>query len=83
LFYNSLISGGQIKNDDDASDLTTMDFSVAHVLSGPIGIEGAQPGDAIEVELLDIQPFSERNWGITAIIPEENGGGGFMGTELM
>jgi len=57
-----------------------MDFGVAHVLSGPIGVEGAEPGDAIEVELLDIQPFPERSWGITAILPESNGGGGFMGT---
>ncbi|OXA51533.1 formamidase [Folsomia candida] len=72
-------SGGQIKNDDDAADIKNMDLSVAHILSGPIAVEGAEPGDAVEVELLDIQPFPERAWGVTAVLDPNNGGGGFLG----
>lgn len=72
-------TGGQIKNDDDAADIKNMDLSVAHILSGPIAVEGAEPGDAVEVELLDIQPFPERAWGVTAVLDPNNGGGGFLG----
>jgi len=70
-------SGGQIKNDDSVDDIVNMK-PVAHILSGPIGVEGAEPGDAIEVELLDIQPLPDMPFGITAIL-DENWGGGFLG----
>ena len=34
-------TGGQIKNDDEASDVRDVDLSQVHFLSGPIGVEGA------------------------------------------
>ncbi len=46
--------------------LNTLDFSVIHPLTGPVEIVGAQPGDTLEVEILDIRPL---DWGWTAIIP--------------
>jgi len=72
-------SGGQIKNDDNAIDLTTADLSVGHILSGPIGVDGAEPGDILEVEILDVQPLPGREWGYTAIFDNAHGGGGFLG----
>jgi acetamidase/formamidase len=38
-----------------------------HVLTGPIAVEGAMPGDALEVEILDIT--CRQNWGYNAIRP--------------
>jgi acetamidase/formamidase len=46
--------------------LNNLDFSVIHPLTGPVAIVGAEPGDMLEVEVLDVRP---RDWGWTAIIP--------------
>ncbi|KAG0145779.1 hypothetical protein CROQUDRAFT_671576 [Cronartium quercuum f. sp. fusiforme G11] len=48
-----------------------------HNLSGPIRVEGAQPGDALLVEILDVRPFDHCQWGYTGIFELENGGGLF------
>ena len=56
-------TGGQIKNDDDASDVRDVDLSQVHFLSGPVGVEGAEPGDLLEVDILDIGTFDDSQWG--------------------
>ncbi len=76
---------GQVKNTDDANDIRDIDLSKNHVLSGPIAIEGAEPGDILVVDILDMGPFvPEKNapedlagegWGYTGIFAKENGGG--------
>ncbi|MFP4133362.1 MAG: formamidase [Halothece sp.] len=66
---------GQIKNDDNPNDIRDVDLSVVHVLSGPIRVEGAQPGDILVVDILDIGAFPEHEWGFTGIFAKENGGG--------
>jgi len=71
--------GGQMRNDDTVNDILNVDLTVTHILSGPIGVEGAMPGDAVKVEILDVQPFDRHRWGYTCIMDEEHGGGGFMG----
>lgn len=63
-------------------DVHTWDLSVGHILSGPIAVDGAEPGDILEVELLDVQPHPDMPWGYTAILPEANGGGGFLGDQF-
>lgn len=75
-------SGGQMKNDNSLDDCFKADLSVGHILSGPIAVEGAQPGDILEVELLDIQHHPDMPWGYTCILPEANGGGGFLGDQF-
>ena len=56
----------------------------AHMLSGPIEIEGAEPGDLLVVDILDLgpcQPPQEygdapgQGWGYTGIFAKANGGG--------
>jgi acetamidase/formamidase len=42
-----------------------------HALTGPIHILGAEPGDTLLVEILEVQPAS---WGWTACGPGEDGG---------
>lgn len=68
---------GQIGNNDSANDVRDVDLSVCHVLSGPIAVNGAEPGDAIVVDILDVQPFPgpRTEWGYTGIFAKSNGGG--------
>jgi len=36
-------TGGQIENNDSANDIRDVDLTKVHYLSGPIGVEGAEP----------------------------------------
>ena len=38
-----------------------------HILTGPVAVEGAEPGDILEVEILDIS--LRQNWGYNMIRP--------------
>jgi formamidase len=66
---------GQINNNDSPNDVRDVDLSVVHVLSGPIYVNGAQPGDILVVDLLDIGTLPTSEWGFTGIFARENGGG--------
>ncbi|QGG90558.1 acetamidase/formamidase family protein [Agrobacterium sp. MA01] len=68
-------TGGQIKNDDDAADVRDVDLSQVHFLSGPIGVKGAQPGDLLVVDILDIGAFDNSLWGFNGFFSKKNGGG--------
>ena len=56
-------TGGFIKNNDSADDVRDIDLSIVHFLSGPIGVKGAEPGDLLVVDLLDVGPLKESLWG--------------------
>jgi len=56
-------TGGFIKNDESATDVRDIDLSIVHFLSGPIEIEGAEPGDLLVVDFLDIGAFPHNAWG--------------------
>lgn len=60
------VSDGQIGPDSTAAVLAGLDWDRVYPLAGPLRIEGAAPGDALEVEVLDLRP---RAWGWSAIIP--------------
>ncbi len=49
-----------------AENLRNVNLNVVHPLTGPVYVEGAQPGDLLEVNILNIEPAS---WGFTSIIP--------------
>ncbi len=68
-------TGGQIKNDDSANDIRDCNLVPCHHLSGAVGIDGAEPGDILVVDILDIGPFQGQEWGYTGIFPTTNGGG--------
>ena len=59
-------SGGQLTAESTAADVAKLDFSQVNPVTGPVRITGAEPGDAVEVEILD---FDESGWGWTGIIP--------------
>jgi len=73
---------GTIVNTDDANDIRDCDLSMVHQLSGPFAVEGAQPGDLLVVDILDVGPVPQQTgpvagqgWGYTGIFARENGGG--------
>ncbi|WP_137719171.1 formamidase [Methylobacillus flagellatus] len=68
-------TGGQIKNDDSANDVRDVDLLQVHYLSGPIGVEGAEPGDLMVVDILDVGTFDDSQWGFNGLFAKENGGG--------
>ncbi|PVH38001.1 hypothetical protein PAHAL_5G147400 [Panicum hallii] len=73
-------SGGRVKDDNSADDMKSMNFTIAHYLSGPLRIvdsEGipASPGDLLAVEICNLGPLPGDEWGYTAILKRENGGG--------
>tara|TARA_R110002020_G_scaffold143848_2_gene316548 strand:- start:2818 stop:4047 length:1230 start_codon:yes stop_codon:yes gene_type:complete len=68
-------TGGQIKNDDDAADVRDVELQQVHYLSGPIGVNGAEPGDLLVVDILDIGAKEEMLWGFNGFFSKQNGGG--------
>src|SRR3984893_7120030 len=74
---------GAIHNDDSAEDILHAPLSTVHVLSGPIAVQGAEPGDLLIVDLLDVGPIpqedsgplSGQGWGYTGVFATQNGGG--------
>jgi formamidase len=59
-------SDGQIDERSSAADIARLDFSRVNPVTGPLVVRGAEPGDALVVEVLDLALGS---WGWTAIIP--------------
>lgn len=68
-------TGGQIENNDSANDIRDVDLTKVHYLSGPIGVEGAEPGDLMVVDILDIGTLADSEWGFTGLFAKQNGGG--------
>lgn len=59
-------SGGQLSRTSTTADVAALDFARVNPVTGPVYVEGADPGDALIVEVLD---FQSSGWGWTAIIP--------------
>lgn len=58
--------GGQITPDSGVGDVTRFDFSKVNPVFGPVCVDGAEPGDALKVTILDL---TTEGWGWTANIP--------------
>ena len=61
------VSDNQIGPDSTADDIPGLDWDRVYPLAGPIAVRGAEPGDTLAVEILDVHT---RGWGWTAILPE-------------
>ena len=59
-------SGGQLTSSSMVADLARLDFSRVDQVNGPIAVAGAEPGDTLQVDLLDFEPA---DWGWSASIP--------------
>ena len=59
-------SGGQLGPAATLADLGRLDFARVNPVTGPVFVEGAQPGDALRVT---VEHFGPSGWGWTANIP--------------
>lgn len=74
---------GAIHNNDSADDILHAPLASVHVLSGPIAVRGAKPGDLLIVDILDVGPIPQEDsgplagqgWGYTGVFATGNGGG--------
>ncbi len=60
---------GQLTPNSDHADVGKVDLSLVHPLTGPVAIKGAEPGDLLEVKILEIEADPWENWGFTAEVP--------------
>jgi acetamidase/formamidase len=60
------VSDNQITPESDASVIAGLDWDRVYPLAGPIAVAGAEPGDTLAVEILDLHTLG---WGWTAILP--------------
>ncbi len=67
-------TGGQLSIDSTVDDFANVDMDQVHTLTGPIYVEGAEVGDVLAVELLELEPGE---WAWTAMSPRF----GFLGDE--
>jgi len=59
-------SGGQFDKDSTTADVSHLDFGKINPVTGPIFVDGAQPGDVLKVQ---IDAFHPSGFGWTANIP--------------
>jgi acetamidase/formamidase len=59
-------AGGQLSADSTVEDLGRLDFDRVDQVNGPIAVVGAEPGDTLQIDLLEFEPA---DWGWTASIP--------------
>jgi acetamidase/formamidase len=59
------VSDGQISPNSTTEVLDALDWERLYPLAGPVQIEGAEPGDAVEVQVLDIHT---EGWGWSAVL---------------
>ncbi len=64
LFETNDCFSGQIQRESDL--VTDIDFDRVNPATGPVAVKGAEPGDRLIVELLDIRPGPQ---GVSTIIP--------------
>ena len=55
---------GQIRSEDDL--VTEIDLSRINGATGPVAVRGAEPGDSLIAEIIDVRPIE---WGVATLIP--------------
>jgi amidase len=55
---------GQIRSEDDL--VTAIDLTRINSATGPVAVKGAEPGDSLVAEILDVRPIE---WGVATLIP--------------
>lgn len=68
-------SAGQITPESTAEVMRSLDFDPIHPLTGPVFVEGAEPGDVLAVTLHEIEILG---WGWVGIVP----GFGFLAQDF-
>lgn len=63
VVFECLEASGQYTRNSTVQDYLNADRSKVHALNGSVHVNGAEPGDALEIEILDMQ---HKGWGWTA-----------------
>ncbi len=66
IFETLEASANQFTPKSTSAAVATLSFDPIHPLTGPVYVEGAEPGDALEVEILSLK---NKGWGWNAVIP--------------
>ena len=66
IFETLEASAGQITPRSKHAALTTLSFDLIHPLTGPVFIKGAEPGDALEIDVVRLR---HKGWGWNAVLP--------------
>ncbi len=75
VFDTQEASAGQVTPTSTSEAVRALNFDPIHPLTGPVYIEGAEPGDGLGVEVISIK---HKRWGWNAVIP----GFGLLGEEF-
>ena len=59
-------SGGQLSKASTVTDIGALDFAKVNPVTGPVQVDGIEPGDVLKVR---IESFAPSGWGWTALIP--------------
>jgi acetamidase/formamidase len=60
------VSDNQITPESDTSAIAGLDWDRVYPLNGPVAVAGAEPGDTLAIEILEIHT---QGWGWTAVLP--------------
>jgi acetamidase/formamidase len=67
VHYDLLMAGDGQVNEDGRAETTVFDWDTLYNLSGPLFVEGAEPGDTLSIEMLSLETG---DWGWTSILPK-------------
>jgi acetamidase/formamidase len=65
VFETLEASANQVTPTSTTKAVENLDFGLIHPLTGPVYVEGAEPGDALEVEVVSIK---HKGWGWNAVL---------------
>ena len=66
VFETLEASAEQVRPDSVSEVVGNLNFDLIHPLTGPVYVEGAEPGDALVVDIVSIK---HKGWGWNAVIP--------------
>jgi acetamidase/formamidase len=66
LLYSKPSKHRQVVPDSPSAVVANLNFDLIHPLTGPVYVEGAEPGDALVVDIVSIK---HKGWGWNAVIP--------------
>ncbi|ANU13923.1 Acetamidase [Planococcus halocryophilus Or1] len=65
-FSTREVADNQFTKNSTTKDIDTLDWAKVYPLAGPVEIREAEPGDTLEVEIVELEPG---DWGWMAILP--------------
>ena len=65
--YTQEATGGQLALGSTVADMEAVEIDLIHALTGPVYVEGAEPGDTLAVTLIELEPG---DWGWTGVWPD-------------